>query len=98
MSYRSNTQTERKPARLVTYRGPRALVSYHDGQTYTMPSQPLRKLGLKPADRFFVVVVWEGGRIREVRAERQPAARPMTRRPVVPKIMVRDGRRVQTRR
>jgi len=74
------------------------LVAYHNGQTYSMPSEPLKKLLLAAGDPFFVIITWESGNIRDVRAER-PAPRREDVRPVtMPKIMVKEGRRVQTRR
>lgn len=98
MSYRSSSQVERKPARLIAYRGPRALVAYHNGQTYSMPSEPLKLLLLRAGDPFLVIITWESGKIRDVRAER-PAPRREDVRPMsMVKVMVKKGRRVQTRR
>ena len=80
------------------YTGPRALVRFHNGTTYAMPSAPLRELGLKPDERFILSITWEDGRVKDVKVERPHPKRPLTRKGATPKIMERTGRRVRTRR
>ena len=96
-NYRFAPQVERKPATLLIYRGQKAVVRFHDGTTYAIPAPPLRKLDVKPQQRFVLVVTRVAGDVRDVRVEPLAAARPRrTRRPLA-KVLVRDGRAVSTR-
>ncbi len=74
------------------------MVSYHNGPVFTMPSAPLRKLSITPGDPFFLIVTWMGKEVHDVRAERPHPARLITPRGATPKIMVKTGRRVRTRK
>ena len=83
---------------VVVYQGPRATVKFTDGQSHTMPSDPFRRLGLAEQERFLMVTTFVGRDVRDVRVERVPDARPMVAGRPVPKVYMRDGLKVATRR
>ena len=89
---------ERRLAQLVLIHGPRASVRYIDGTTYTMPAAPLQKLGLLPEDTFVIVIEWVGRSPVSVTAERRPEARGAAPGRPQPKVMVRNGLKLTTRR
>lgn len=97
-NYRFPPQVERKPAVLLLYRGPKAVVRFHDGTTYGIPSEALRRLGTAPGQRFVLVVTRVGGKITEVRVETVAEARPAMTARGTPKVVVRDGRKLITRK
>lgn len=97
-SYRSTrVDVERKPGELVDYRGNRAMVRFHDGQTYAVPAQPLKGLQLQPQERFALLIHRVGGEIVDVRAERLAERRPARPKRGTPKIMVKKGGKLVTR-
>jgi hypothetical protein len=98
VSYSPHRRDERRPAKLARYRGARALVSFHNGTTFTIPSKQLRELKVAPGQRFFLIITWVGREVSDIRAELPHPARPITPRGATPKIMVRSGRRLQTRK
>ena len=89
---------ERRLGVLLMYRGPKAVVRFHDGSTYAIPAAPLKKIGVVPEERFRMIVVREGGEVREVRVERLAAARPPRVGQAMPKVQMRDGRKLTTRK
>lgn len=93
-----STSTERRLAQLVLFQGPRASVRFIDGSTYSMPSVPLRKLGLVPGGLFILVIDYRGRDITNVRVELQKEARGASPLRAIPKVMVRDGLKLTTRR
>jgi hypothetical protein len=90
--------TERRLAQIATFQGPRAAIRFIDGSTYSMPSEPLRKLGLVPGGMFVLITEYRGKTIVSVRVERQGEARGAAPGRAQPKVMVRDGMKVTTRR
>jgi len=89
---------ERKPATVVSYQGPRALIRFFDGMAYAMPSAPLQQLGLSEGTRFMLIVVWQGRRPIDVHVEPIAPGRPALDRRGTPKVYVRNGQRLATRR
>ena len=90
---------ERRPAVLLEYRGSKgAVVRFHDGQTYGMPAEPLKKIGVQPRQRFFLVVTRLNGVVQEVRVEAVTPPRPARARQAMPKVVVRDGKKLTTRK
>lgn len=82
----------------MLYRGDKAVVRFHNGTTYALPAEPLRKVGIQPQGRFVLLVTRVGGDVSDISVEPPPKARPpMPRRPT-PKVMVKDGRKLITRR
>ena len=92
------TSTERRLAQVATYQGPRAAIRFIDGTTYSMPSEPLRKLGLAVGSMFVLITEYRGRDVASVRVERQGEARGAAPRRTPPKVMLRDGLKVTTRR
>lgn len=97
-NYSLPPRVERRPAVVVVYQGPRAHIRFHDGQTYAMPADPLRKLGVAEGGVFFVVTTWVGSKPIDSKVEAPSAPRLETRRAGTPKIMVRDGQKLVTRK
>lgn len=69
-----------------------------DGLTYAMPAEPLTKLGLKVDDTFMLVIEWVGRVPNSVRVELRSQARGPAAKRAQPKVMVRDGLKITTRR
>lgn len=88
---------ERRHGVLVMYRGDRAVVRFHNGDTFAVPADKLKSLGVEPDGRFVMTVSFAGGAVRGVRFEQPAQARPQTDSRQAPKIYRRDGRRVVTR-
>jgi hypothetical protein len=97
-NYRFPPQTERKLGYLVMYRGPRAVVRFRSGETYSIPAPPLRKIGIEPGGRFVFIVVRVGKTVKEIRVEIPPAARPARPKREGPKVQNRVGRKLVTRK
>ncbi len=93
-----STSTERRLAQVAVYQGPRAAIRYVDGTSHSMPSEPLRKLGLVVGDMFMMIVEFRGKNVVNVRVERHGEARGAAPERAAPKIMVRDGMKITTRR
>ena len=89
---------ERRPALLLAYRGQQALVRFHDGVAYSLPAAPLKKIGVEPQQRFRLIVVRLRGKVQEVRVEPMAAARPARPAQGMPKVVLRDGRKLTTRK
>lgn len=90
---------DRRLAQIVMMTGPRASIRFIDGTTYAMAAEPLRKVGLVSGDMFILITEYRGREVAGVRVERQAPVRggtPTER--AAPKIMVRDGLKVTTRR
>lgn len=97
-NYRFAPQVERKPATLLVYRGSKAVVRFHDGTTYAIPSQPLRKISVKPEERFVMMITRVAGKVQEVRVEPLAEARPARIMRAMPKVVVKDGKKLITRK
>jgi hypothetical protein len=97
-SYSSPPRIERRPAAVVVYQGNRAHIRFHDGQTYAMPSEPLKKIGVSEGDTFFVVTTWAGKVPLESRVELLAEPRARLEKRATPKVMVRDGAKLSTRK
>lgn len=97
-NYRFRSQVERRLGTLVQYRGPTAVVRFHNGATYSLPSKPLRKVGIEAGKRFVLLVTRRGGSVSDIRVEPPPRARPPTAPRPMPKVMVKSGRKLVTRR
>lgn len=90
--------TERRLAQLTVIQGPRASIRFIDGTSYSMPSAPLQKIGVKPGGMFMLVTEYRGRDIVSVRVELQGEARGAAPTRAQPKVMVRDGLKLTTRR
>jgi len=97
-NYRFRPQVERRLGTLVAYRGKRAVVRFHNGLTYALPAEPMEKLDLKAGGRFVLLITRMGGEVADVRVEPPPQARPALPRQATPKVLVKDGRKLITRR
>lgn len=97
-SYSNPLRVERRPAVVVIYQGNRAHIRFHDGQTYGMPAEPLRKAGIAEGGMFFVVTTWSGKVPVESRVEPPSAPRAALEKRATPKVMVKDGAKLTTRR
>jgi hypothetical protein len=89
---------ERRPAILMMYRGQVAVVRFHDGQTYSIPAAPLKKIGVEPTQRFRLLIIRLGGQVQDVRVEPLVQPRPARAMQTMPKVQVRDGRKMTTRK
>lgn len=85
-------------AKLAALHGPRASIQFLDGRVETMPSEPLRRLGIPEGGRFTLVVEYRGRNIVNVRVEPLVEARPAIGQRPLPKVMVRAGMKTTTRR
>lgn len=90
--------TERRLAQLAVVQGPRAAIRFIDGSTYSMPYEPLRKIGVTPGGMFMLITEYRGRDVVSVRVELQGEARGAAPGRAQPKIMVRDGLKLTTRR
>lgn len=97
-NYRFRPQVERRLGTLVLFRGGKAVVRFHNGATYALPSEPLKKIGVKPKGRFVLIVTRVGGEVVDISVEPPPEARPPMPRRATPKVMVKDGRKLITRK
>lgn len=97
-NYSNPPRVERRPAVVVIYQGNRAHIRFHDGQTYGMPSEPLRKAGIAEGGTFFVVTTWVGKVPVESRVEPPSAPRGRAEKRTTPKVMVKDGAKLVTRK
>jgi len=82
----------------MLYRGKKAVVRFHNGTTYALPAEPMKKVGIKKGGRFVLLVTRSAGNVVEVRIEPPPRARPPLPRRPTPKVVVKDGRKLITRR
>lgn len=89
---------ERRGAVLLSYRGPKAVVRFRDGNAYSIPSAPLKKIGVEPGHRFWLIVLRLRGQVQDVRVEPMVAARPARPKRPTPKVVLRDGKKLTTRR
>ena len=96
-NYRFGHSVERKPGVLMMYRGGKAVVRFHNGSTYALPAESMKKLGLEPDMRFILVVVRDGKSVIEVRVE-LTEARPARPRQTTPRVYHRDGQKLITRK
>lgn len=94
----SGPQTERQAGTLVAYQGPRATITLMSGMTYSAPAEPFRKAGIEAHGRFIMATKRVGKVVIEVRVSKPPEARPPTERRQTPKVYVKDGARIATRR
>lgn len=91
-------QVERKPGRLLSLKGAKAIVRFHDGMTYGLPAAPFRRLGIAQEGHFTLVIRRAGKTIVEIRVEPLARARPSRPRQATPKVYLRNGRRLATRK
>lgn len=91
-------QVERQAGTLVAYQGPRATVTLMSGMTYSVPAGPFRAAQIAQGDRFIMETTRVASRVMDVRVMKPHAARPALDRRQTPKVYVRDGTRVATRR
>lgn len=97
-SYSNPPRVERRPAVVVVYQGNRAHIRFHDGQTYGMPADALRKIGVPEGGMFFLVTTWAGKVPVDSRVEPLAEARGRAEKRSTPKVMVKDGGKLTTRK
>jgi len=102
-NYRSLESIERRVGTVLSLHGTRANVRFLDGQIRAMPVDLFRAAGVREGEHFVLVMVFVGSRVKSARVERSDArtgapVSAMAPRPTMPKIMVRDGLKVTTRR
>lgn len=83
---------------MLSYRGPKAIVRFHDGNTYSIPAKPLKDIGVQEGQRFRLIIARVAGAVQDVRVERLAAPRPARVVQAMPKVQVRDGRKLTTRK
>lgn len=91
-------KVERTPGVVLKYRGSKAIVRFHDGASYSIPSAPLKKIGIDPGERFRMLIIRVSGAVQDIRVERMPEARPPMQPRSMPKVVVRDGKKLTTRK
>lgn len=91
-------QVERQTGTLVASQGPRSTITLMGGMTYSVPTEPFRKADVKPGERFVMLTTRVNGRVVSCVVSKPPAARPPLDRRQTPKVYVREGERVVTRR
>ena len=97
-NYRFASSEERRAAILLQYRGLQALIRFHNGPTFAIPAKSLREMDIKPQTRIIIIIKRLGKKIQDIRVESYPEARPARPKGATPKIMLRAGRRLITRR
>lgn len=83
---------------VVAFQADRAHIRFHDGQTYAMPADPLRKAGIALGKSFFLVTTWAGKVAVESHIEPVAEPRPQLASKPMPKVQLRDGQKLTTRR
>jgi hypothetical protein len=84
---------------VIKFQGQRAHIRFHNGMTYAMPAQPLLEKNISEGGAFMLVTDWVGKTPVASRVEPMPEARPaLARRQEPPKVVVRDGRKMITRK
>lgn len=85
--------------KVVVFKGNRAMVQFPGTLAFSMPSDDFRRLGIVEGQHFVLIVRRLRGAVLErPRIEAHAPARPMIDRKATPKVMVRDGRKLATRR
>lgn len=74
------------------------MVRFHDGGAYSIPAEPLKKIGVEVGNRFTLVIVRVAGDVQDVRVEPLTPARPPRPEQVMPKVVVRSGRKLTPRK
>jgi len=88
---------ERRTGMVLSARGDRVSVRWLDGQLHAFPLAPFRTLGIVPGDPFVMVTVFQGRNVVDVRIERTGSRPAVVERPL-PKVVMRDGVKLTTRR
>lgn len=89
---------ERQPAWLMGFRGDKAHIRVSDGRAFSIPGAPLKKIGVEPDQRFVLLIVRVNGEVRDVRVEALPPPRPPRVPGAMPKVVVRSGKKLTTRK
>ena len=90
---------ERRVGKLVMYRADRAMIEFPGALSYGITAVPFRAAGIAEGEHFVLIVHRLRGAIIDVpRVEKHAAARPPIDRKATPKVLVRDGRKLSTRR
>lgn len=99
-NYRAATPTEeRRVGEVVLFKGNRAMVRFPGTLAFSMPADDFRRLGITEGQHFVLIVRRLRGAVLErPRIEPHAPARPVIDRKATPKVMVRDGRKLATRR
>lgn len=97
-NYRFREQVERRPGVVVSYRGNRAIVRFHNGQTYGLPAARLKELEVPEGGYFMMVITTVGRAVRDIRIEASAPPNPMVAQRALAKVYQRDGKRVVTRK
>jgi len=97
-NYRFATRHERRPGTLVGYRGQRAMVRFHNGDTFAIPSEPLKAIGVASGELFMLVIIRRGKKIVDIRVEQFADPRPARQKAMTPKIMAKTNGRMITRK
>ncbi len=85
-------------AQVMLLTGPRASVRFVDGSIQSIPSEPLRKLGLVEGGMFHMTITRRGKDVIDVRVELPKETRPVIAGRPMPKVMMRNGLKMTTRR
>jgi len=91
---------ERRVGQLLTLQ-PRLNVRWIDGELGTLPPGAVaafQRVGVVPGDAFALVKVVRGREVVDVRVERTSARPAIVSRDALPKVMVRNGLKLSTRR
>lgn len=96
---RSRLRVERQHGRLLRYLGDRARVVFGDGAVRALPAAPFRAVKV-PRGGWFVLETHRrpGGELVRVHVRRVAEPRPAGPRASTPRVYVRDGKAVTTRR
>lgn len=102
MSFRRQRKprlAERRHGRVLKYSPNRAYVVFHDGDARSMPSAPFVEARIGAEEPFVMIIYRDGdGKVESVSVQRVEMAAPKLASAGLPKVMVKDGRRLTTRR
>lgn len=99
-NYRAPAPTEeRRVGKVVMFKGNRAMVQFPGTLAFSMPADDFRQRGIVEGQHFVLIVRrLRGAVVERPRIEAHASARPMIDRKATPKVMVRDGKKLATRR
>lgn len=92
---------QRRVGQLLSLQPDRLTVRWIDGKLGTLPAGAVaafQRVGIIPGDSFALVTVFRGREVVDVRVERTSARPAIVSRDALPKVMMRDGLKLTTRR